>query len=98
MKRYSASAGLAMKLPAIVELWRETFAPEVALAAGNAAAKLPHTKWPDAPKELHVAWMKRAKRPDVHEVAELIRVSDFVKATAKQLLERLELMTKWEPH
>jgi uncharacterized protein (TIGR02996 family) len=88
----------AVKLEKIVELWRETLAPEAALAASNVASKLAPEEWPANGKELHTAWMKRARKPSDSDVVELMRVCDFKKATADQLLARFQLMEAWEPH
>jgi uncharacterized protein (TIGR02996 family) len=87
-----------VKLRDIVALWRETLAPEAALAAYNAASTMPHATWPEGSKALHAEWIKRAKKPEDEAIVELMRVSDFAKHTANQLLERLGLMETWEPH
>ncbi len=85
-----------MTLAELVTLWRATLAPEVALAAKH--VKVPQETWPATPKPLQDAWMARARgKVTAEDIAELMRVCDFVRTSTKQLLARFEVMAMWKP-
>jgi uncharacterized protein (TIGR02996 family) len=86
-----------MELAAVVALWTETLDPATSLAACNLAAKLPPQPWPEDAAARQAAWRRQARRPAGRE-PELMRAFDFAKFKAAHVLERLEAMSRWEPH